>query len=109
MKTHNRHAQERAASVEKGIRKGELAGVRYLMQDAVGRALAWRYLQVTGADRAVPFSPNAMQIAHDAGVQEAGHWLLAEIREACPEQESVMRKEARGRDERLTLAEEQDE
>jgi hypothetical protein len=72
------------------------------MSEPVGRALAWRYLQMTAADRAVPFSPNAMQLAHDNGVQKAGHWLLEEIRAACPELEPKMRIEAAEREKRLT-------
>lgn len=64
------------------------------MDAPVGRAMMFRLIGKTGADSPLPFTPNAMNMAHDLGVQSVGFALLAEIREACPEQEAIMRREA---------------
>lgn len=103
--TNNRRDVEQAGRREKGARRGELESVRFLMSEPVGRALAWRLIQRTAADSPLPFSTNAMSLSRDAGVQSVGFWLLGEIREACPEQEVVMRREAALRAERQTMAE----
>jgi hypothetical protein len=105
---NDRRNVEQAGRREKGERKGELEQVRYLMASALGRSLVHRILDFTGADRALPFVPNAMNLAHDTGVQSVGHYLLAEVREACPEQELVMRQEAAQRSKRANLQEELD-
>lgn len=105
---NDRRQVEAAGRREKGIRKGELEQVRFLMSEPIGRALAWRLLEQTGADRALPFVPNAMNLAHDTGVQSMGYFLLAEVREACPEQELVMRREAATRAQRAQDQEELD-
>ncbi len=90
----NRRQIEAASRREKGIRKAELDGVRYLMEAPVGRALAYRLLEQSGAEKPLPFQSNAMNLARDVGVQSFGFALLEEIREACPELELVMRREA---------------
>lgn len=105
-RTDNRGEVERGAKLEKAARRGELDAVRFLMSTPLGRGLAWRQVQVTGCDRAIPFRPNAMDLAHDVGVRAMGEWLLAEVRAACPEQEMVMRSEAIQRDKRAELEEE---
>ena len=92
---------------EKSERKTELEEIRFLMSQPVGRALAARILnEVTGSDGPLPFSPNAMQLARNAGVHHVGTWLLAEIREACPELEPKMRAEVRARENRANVQQE---
>lgn len=105
---NDRRQVEAAGRREKGVRKGELEQVRFLMSTELGRALVFRLLDHTGADRALPFVPNAMNLAHDTGVQSVGHYLLAEVRAACPEQELVMRREAAHRAQRAEIQEELD-
>lgn len=104
--TNDRRAVEQASRREKGARRGEIESVRFVMSEPVGRALVWRIVERTNADRPLPFSTNAMSLSRDAGVQSVGFWLLGEVREACPEQEVVMRREAALRAERQTMAEE---
>lgn len=94
----DRSAVQRSSARERAQRKGEIEEVRALMRDPIGRRLAARILRLTGVDDPGHFNANAMALARDHGVRSLGYWLLGEIREACPEQELVMRKES------LTLA-----
>lgn len=90
----NRRKVEAASRQERAARAAELQAVSNVMATPPGRAFVHRLLTMTGAERELPFSPNAMTLARDAGTQSVGYWLLAEIRQACPEQELVMRREA---------------
>jgi hypothetical protein len=100
---------EAASRREKGARRNELEDVRQLMATPRGRSLAHRLLTVSGCDRALPFNANAMNLSHDVGVQEMGFFLLSEIREACPEQELIMRREAAILAQRADIQEEADD
>ena len=104
----DRKKVEQAGRRERGARVAELDGVRYLMGSPVGRALVARLLDVTGTEKAPPFSANAMTMARDVGVQSVGYLLLAEIRQACPEQELIMRREAALLAQRADMQEELD-
>ena len=106
-KTNNRADVQRTATLERAQRKTELDAVRHMMQTPLGRFMVWRILGETGCNRAIPFQPQAMVLAHDIGVRSMGEWLLEEIREACPEQELVMRQEALTREKRALLDAEQ--
>lgn len=106
-KTNDRYVVQRNQTLENAQRKSELDAVKHLMQTPLGRAMAWRILDVTGCNRPIKYKPNAMDLAHDVGVRELGDWLLEEIREACPEQELVMRSEYLQRVKRAQLAEQQ--
>lgn len=105
-KTNDRQALQHTRTREKADRRFELDGVRFLMSEPVGRALVHRMLVQTGVDRAIPFQPNAMVLSHDVGLQSLGHWLLAEVRAACPELELAMRREYVAREQRSELEEE---
>jgi hypothetical protein len=105
----NRKAVEAANRREKGARNSELEDVRHLMSTPRGRSLTHRLLTVSGCDRALPFNANAMSLSHDVGVQQMGFFLLSEIREACPEQELVMRREAAILAQRAALQDEVDD
>lgn len=105
----DRRQVEQASRREKGARRAELDGIRFLMSEPLGRALAHRVLATTGTEGVVAFSPNAMALSRDVGVQSVGFWLLAEIREACPEQELIMRREAAARAQRAESQEELDD
>lgn len=103
--TDNKRDVEQAERRARGARRGELDQLRYVMGEALGRAMIWRVLERTGAEVPLPFSTNAMSLSRDAGVQSVGFWLLGEVRAACPEQEVVMRREAALRAERQAMAE----
>jgi hypothetical protein len=105
----DRPSVQRAATRERAARKSELDQIRFLMREPIGRRLAQRLLDATGADRQPTFSPNAMTLAHDHGVRELGFFLLSEIREACPEQELVMRQETISLARRADLQDEVDD
>jgi hypothetical protein len=105
-KTTDRQALQNARTREKADRRWELDGVRHLMSEPVGRALVQRLLEKTGVDRPIPFQPNAMVLAHDVGLQALGHWMLAEVRAACPELELAMRREYVAREQRSELEDE---
>ena len=104
----SRKQVDQAARREKGARNSDLEDVRSVMAQPRGRALLLRVLRETGAEGVLPFSPNAMTLARDVGVQSIGHWLLAEIREACPDLELTMRREAATLAQRADLQEDVD-
>jgi hypothetical protein len=104
-KTNNRESVQASKVREDGQRKTELDAVRQLMSTPPGRFMAWRLLDATGINRRFPYTPNAMNLAHDVGTREMGEWLLEEIREACPELELVMRNEHLQREKRAQLQE----
>lgn len=68
--------------------------VNALMRQPAMRRVLNRYFAFSGVD-ASPFSPNAMTQSYAIGKREGGEWWLALIRDHCPEQEVVMRNEAR--------------
>jgi hypothetical protein len=105
---NDRRQVEAATRREKGLRTTELDEVRWLMSEPLGRALAYRVLERTGAEAVVPFTANAMNLARDVGVQSVGFWLLGEIRAGCPEKETIMRLEAADRARRADLQDEVD-
>lgn len=105
----DRRRVQDAARYEKAQVRTEIEQVRLLMSDPRLRAFVKRFLDMTGVDKAPAFSPNAMVLAHDTGVQSIGHWLLAQVRAACPEQELVMRQEAAALAQRAELQESADD
>lgn len=105
-RTNDRRAVQSTATLENAARKAELDAVRFLMSTPLGRSLMARIMVQTGVDRASVFTPNAMNLAHDFGVRALGDWMLAEVREACPELELVMRHESLQRAKRADLTEE---
>ena len=107
--TNDRRAVQNARTREKEQRAQELEDVRFLMESPAGRRLAARILELTGCERLTPFTPNAMSLANDLGVQRTGFWLLGEIRAACPQLELVMRQETLKAAERAAMREEADE
>ncbi len=90
MKTNDRKSVQNAKTRENSERKAELEAIRFVMRDPIGRRFMQRLIDATGADREPAFQPNAMTLAHDAGVRRLGFFLLQEIRTARPEQEVVM-------------------
>lgn len=70
----------RAKKVEKERREIELEDLRAVLATDEGRRFIWRMIshcQVFGS----VWSPNE-RIHYNAGVQDVGHWLLAEVSEA---------------------------
>ncbi len=100
-KTNRQGDVDKGAKREKYLRANELAAVRAVMGSPAGRAWAWRIIERSGANDGVAFTPNAMVLAEQVGIQSLGHAILAEIRLACPETELVMRREAADRLARL--------
>lgn len=104
----NRKQLDARARQDKAARAAELGDVRMMMSDPRGRAFAYRMLTYTGVEGLLKFQSNAMSLAHDVGVHSVGRWLLDEIREACPEQELIMRREAAIVAQRAEMQEEAD-
>lgn len=69
---------------------GVLAQVLSTIQ---GRRLMWRWLSLTGLYRN-PFSTNALAMAFNAGQQNVGQQLLAEVNRISPEAYVLMMREA---------------
>lgn len=105
----DRRKVQDAARYEKAAKRTEVEQVRLLMSDIRLRAFVKRFLDMTGVDVAPPFNPNAMVMAQQNGVQSVGHWLLAQVREACPELELLMRQEAAALAQRAELQENVDD
>lgn len=89
-KARDREERKRARLQEKQFR----ADVQEAMANPAMRRLVWRFLDDSNAEVSV-FNPDAQAMAFNAGWQDAGRWWLEAMRNHCPEQEVVMRNEAR--------------
>ena len=88
-------AKVRAA--EKVVRNAneQLASdVRALFKQEAMRRVVLQFAEAMGADTS-PFNTNAMMQSRGIGMQDAARWWMDLVREYCPEQEVVMRNEAR--------------
>ncbi len=83
---------EDAVEREKSKRQLELNDLCAILARAEGRRFLWRILGHCKAFESV-WSPNA-QIHYNAGMQDVGHWLMAEITEANVETMLTMMREA---------------
>jgi hypothetical protein len=91
-------ADQRA--LEKGAkrrRRLELEDLRAVLGTGEGRRTIWRVLTQAGAFKSV-FNPEAAVMAYQAGQQDLGHWLLAELAELDPAAVFRLAEEARGRE-----------
>lgn len=86
-----------AGNRERRIREGELNDIRFLIANRQGRRFIWRFLAHCKLHGSV-WEPSA-RIHYNAGVQDVGHFLLAEVLEADPEAMLKMMQEAK--DEKL--------
>ena len=75
-----------------------LNGMRNAMSSRQGRTFMWWLLGQCGTHRST-FSPEALQMAFNGGMQNVGFLLEAKIAEACPELYLLMQQEAMKRDE----------
>lgn len=88
-------ATARARAKDERLRAKQFEGdLRAIMKQPAMRRVLSQFLAHTGID-ASPFNTNGMAMGRSVGLQDAGRWWLDRIREACPEQEVVMRNEAR--------------
>lgn len=89
--------QERAKATEDDrarlVRETEEADIKWLMGSKQGRRIVWRLLDRAGVFR-LSFSTNAMQMAFAEGNRNEGLRTVAMIHKLCPEQYTVMVKEA---------------
>jgi len=93
-------ADQRA--LEKGAsrrRRQELADLGAVLLTAEGRRVIWRLLEHFGAFRSV-FDPQPALMAYQAGRQDDGHWLLAELAAVDPAAVYRLAEEAHARDDR---------
>lgn len=81
-----------AAKREESKRQQELNDICAILALTEGRRFLWRILGHCKAFESV-WSPNA-QIHYNAGIQDVGHFLMAEITEANAEAMLLMMKEA---------------
>lgn len=82
-----------ARLTEKRIRERELGDLRYLLASAQGRRLIWRLLGHCKSFESV-WEPSA-KIHYNAGKQDVGHFLMAEIIAADENSFLQMMKEAK--------------
>jgi hypothetical protein len=87
-------------ALEKGAkrrRRLELEDLRAVLGTGPGRRTVWRFLARFGAFKSV-FHPDAAVMAYQAGQQDDGHWLLAELAEVDPAAVYRLAEEADGRE-----------
>lgn len=95
-----RQAAKKAALDQKLLRDD----VQLLMRNPAMRRVLNRFFGFAGLDQS-PFNPNAMTQSYAIGKREGAEWWVDLIRDHAPEQEVVMRDEAR----RALLADAADE
>lgn len=81
---------------ERHRRDRELRELRALLDTYEGRSVLWRFMAQCGVFKSIMEA--SARIYYNAGQQDVGHWLLAEIAEAEPNAYAVMMDEARKRD-----------
>ena len=89
--------KNRARAAEKVVRNAneQLASdIRALFKQDATRRVVLQFTESMGADIS-PFNTNAMMQSRGIGMQDAARWWMDLVREYCPEQEVVMRNEAR--------------
>lgn len=86
---------EKAKTTERIERDQQLDDLNSILNTEGGRRFLWRVLDHLGVFKSV-FEPNS-RIAYNAGLQDAGHFILAEIVEAQPEALLTMMKESQER------------
>jgi hypothetical protein len=82
----------RAKRSQKFQRDVELDDLRAVLSIPAGRRLAWRVLTHCSAFASV-FAVDPTTMAHNAGRQDVGHWLMHEIEVAKPDAFLTMMQE----------------
>lgn len=83
---------------ERYRRKRDLADMRELLATRQGRSVLWKFLEHSGVHKSI-WEPSA-KIHYNAGVQDFGHYIMAEIVEADQEAYFLMQREAKARQEK---------
>lgn len=83
-----------AAEREKSERERELNDIRFLLANPEGRRFLWKTLKFCKAFGSI-WEPSA-KIHYNAGVQDVGHYLMAEIASANEDAFVMMMKENKG-------------
>lgn len=86
-------AKAEQAEAVRVTRDTESADFRWLMGSRRGRRIVWRMLERAGVFRS-SFSANSMGMAFAEGCKNEGLRILNQIHTLCPDQYSVMTKEA---------------
>jgi len=74
----NEREVKKAAQKEKDLRRQELNDIRTVLSNASGRRLMWRLLERCNTFNSV-FSSELPRMSYQAGQQDLGHFLMAEI------------------------------
>lgn len=72
------------ANADKLQRTAQIDDLKWLMAHAQGRRIVTRLFEKTGIRR-TPFSTNGSTMAFNAGAQNVGLWLEAEVLDASPD------------------------
>lgn len=98
MSDHVFDPEARRAEREKSIKVSKARADRFKadLKDTLSRPEArrilWAFLQHSNVD-GTAYQSNAMGMAYGTGLQDGGKWWINAIREFCPEQEAVIRRE----------------
>lgn len=82
---------------QKSAREQELVDLKFVLSHPAGRRFLWRLLGHFGVFKSI-WEPSA-KIHYNAGLQDGGHFLLAEVEAADQEALFVMQREAKKREE----------
>lgn len=78
----------------KDKRRRELSDIRSVLSSAPGRRLLWRFMEKCGTFQSI--WEGSAKIHYNAGQQDLGHFIMAEIVEADENLLFKMMKEAKG-------------
>jgi DNA-binding GntR family transcriptional regulator len=80
----DREQVKRAGRKEKDRRAQELQDLKDLLASAAGRRVIWRMLAHCGVF-ASTYDHSGSRSAYNSGMQDTGHFILAEVNEADPD------------------------
>lgn len=81
-------------------RRQEADDFKWLMSDARGRRIVWRFLALTGVFR-TPFTGKDSETNFQCGLQSIGQTILADVMEHSPEKFDIMLTEKKKHDARI--------
>jgi hypothetical protein len=84
-----------SAKREKNQRSQELDDLQKILTMPEGRRVIWRFLEHTNAFASI--WENSARIHYNAGRQDVGHFIIAEVEAAAQDALFVMMKEAKDR------------
>ena len=83
-----------AGAKQRFTRETEINDLKAVMGTPAGRRIFWKILSHCGVYETV-MSSDSNLTSYNAGKQDVGHFVQAELNDACPDEYDLMFKEAR--------------